>query len=510
MSWTDARHPLWRWLLPACALATALPLWLPRYLPFTDLPQHAAMIGTLRHWGDPAWSGPYELALGQTQYLMYYLLGALLAFPFGTAERANLVLLSAVALALPYSLRALLRAVRADERLALFGATLFWSEALLVGFFNYLAALPVLLWALSLVVRESMAPSRRGQIVLGASALFLFYLHLSAFAFLGLAAPIALFWLPREATFAERLRTLPARGIWGLPSLALVAFWLATSPVVHPTAVGFRTPSAPTWQSPIEAIHTFPDALLDIWKGPQDELCLLALLFFGAMLAFPGARPADEPDSTRLRGLAAIWTLLAAVLFFVTPVQFGWLWALNHRYAIVVALIAPALVRPRSGLRGALPLLGVAAVAFFAAGTATAQCRAFDKEVGNFDAVLAKAAPGKRMLGLIYDRGSSVAKFAPFLHFHSYYRARHGGIAEFSFTELPQSPIRYRPGLVPAQRPPSWEWQPDWFHNETEGAFYDYVLVRGVRDPFQRGGPGGPRFNLIVADGLWRLYGRAQ
>ena len=506
--WTSPRHPLWRWALFACAVATALPLWLVPYLPFTDLPQHVAMIATLRHWGDPLWSSPYELALGQTQYLLYYLLGALLAFPFGTAERANLILLSATALALPFALRSLLRALRADDRLALFAAPLFWSEALLVGFFNYLAALPVMLYCLALVVREATASSRRGQIALAISSVLLFYLHLTAFTFLGLAAAIALFWLPREATILERFRSLPSRGLWGVPAIVLVITWLATSQVVHPAAVGFRRPSEPTWQSPIEAIHTFPDALLDIWKGPQDEWCLLALLLCGALLAFPREQPAEEAAAIRLRGLVVLWSLLAVALFFVTPISIGWLWALNHRYAIIVALLAPALLRPPPGLRGALPLVGVALVAFFAAGTATAKCRAFNEEVGPFDEVMAKAAPGKRLLGLIYDRGSSVAKFAPFLHFHSYYRARHGGIAEFSFTELPQSPLRYKPGVVPAQRPLSWEWQPEWFHNPTEGAFYDYVLVRGVRDPFQRAPPGGPQWTLLSASGLWRLYGR--
>ena len=147
----------------ACAAATAVPLWSAAHLPFTDLPQHVSAIATLRHWWDPAWKSQeyFTLELGQTQYLLYYLAGAALAFPFGTAERANLVLLSAIAVAYPFSLRSLLRALRADTRLALFGCTLFWSQALLIGFFNYVAAMPLTIWALALALRQTELPSRR-------------------------------------------------------------------------------------------------------------------------------------------------------------------------------------------------------------------------------------------------------------------------------------------------------------------------------------------------------------
>ena len=137
----------------ACAAATVVPLWSAGHLPFTDLPQHVSAIATLRHWWDPAWKSQqyFTLELGQTQYLLYYLAGAALAFPFGSAERANLVLLSAIAISYPYSLRSLLRALGADTRLALFGCALFWSQALLIGFFNYVAAMPLTIWALAFV-----------------------------------------------------------------------------------------------------------------------------------------------------------------------------------------------------------------------------------------------------------------------------------------------------------------------------------------------------------------------
>jgi hypothetical protein len=501
LHWTDEDHPLWIWLLCACAAATVVPLWSAAHLPFTDLPQHAAAIGTLRHWWDPTWkSGEYfTLALGQTQYLLYYLLGAALAFPFGTAERANLVLLSLVAIAFPFSLRALLKAVRADTRLALFACTLFWSQSLLIGFFNYLAAMPLTLWSLALTLRQAEAPSRRTLLALAAAAVALFYLHLSAFVFFAPAAALASLAIPRLAP----LREWPRKLVWAAPVAALAVLWLVNSPVVHPQSVGWHQPMGVYWEEPATALRNLVDALLDIWRGPEDEWCLLALLAAAALLAWPQRRDPDQ-DPWR-RGMVAAWVALAGLLYLAFPISIGWMWQLNERYALVLALLAPVLLRPARGLRGATPLLLVAATGLFAAATAFGNARAFDREVGPFDSVLARAQPGRRLIGMMFEQNSRYAKFSAFLHFQAYYRARMGGVASFSFAELPQSPLRYRPENAPPAHPAGWEWHPSTFRNDVDGVYYDYVLVHGLVDPFARPQP-GPRWRLLAREGRWAMY----
>jgi len=497
VSWTDAAHPLWPVLLLGCAVANVAALWSAPYLPFTDLPQHAAAIATLRHWGDPQWKGQeyFALALGRSQYLLYYLAGALLAFPLGTAERANLVLLSATALAFPLALRSLLRAVRADERLALFAAPLFWSQSLLIGFFNYLAALPLLLWGLSLAVRDAQDPRPRRTALLAAVAVALFYLHLSAFLLFAPAALVA--WL----ALGRRPRAL----LWIVPAAALALAFLATSPVVHPATVGWTQPMSVLFEPPGNALRNLPGALLDIWPGSYDEIVLLALLAAAALLAWPQTR---DPDARPLlRGVAAAWCALAALLYLAFPVSIGWLWQLNERYAIAFALLAALLLRPARGLRGALPLLLVAAASLFSAGLAAGQIRGFTREVDGFDAVLEAAAPGRRLVSLVYDHDSAWAKFSPYLHFGSYYRARKGGVASFSFAELPQSPLLYRPETVPPRKPPHWEWEPWRFRNDVDGLYYDYILVRGSLDPLARAGA-GPTWHILSLSGRWTLYAK--
>jgi hypothetical protein len=319
LHWTDEDHPLWTWLLRACALAAVVPLWSAAHLPFTDLPQHASAIATLRHWWDPNWRSQeyFTLALGQTQYLLYYLAGAALAFPFGTAERANLVLLSAIAVAFPYSLRSLLRALRADSRLALFGCTLFWNQALLIGFFNYVAAMPLTLWALALSLRQAEAPSRRTLWTLAAAATALFYLHLSAFVFFAPAAALASVGVPRLA----RLREWPHKLLWAAPVVLLSLLWLVSSPVAHPQMVGWLQPMAVSWEAPATSLRNVFDALLDIWRGPEDEWCLLALLSAIALLSWPQRREPEEHPWRR--GLVAVWLAWAAVLYLAFPISIG-------------------------------------------------------------------------------------------------------------------------------------------------------------------------------------------
>ncbi|MFL5412920.1 MAG: hypothetical protein ACJ79D_16255 [Myxococcales bacterium] len=500
--WTDPGHRLWDVLLLIAAATNVVALWSAPYLPFTDLPQHAAAIATLRHFDDAAWKSReyFTLALGRSQYLLYYLAGALLAFPFGTAERANLVLLSISAVAFPYALRSLLRTMGADPRLALFAVPLFWSQSLLIGFFNYVAALPLLLWALGLSVQEAAAPRAARTALLAAVSVALFYLHLSAFLLFAPAAALAQVLLAPHG-----LRAVARRFVWMVPTLGLGVAFLLTSPVVHPQAVGWNEP-VNVWFEPVrDALQKLPEALLDIWPGDVDLWISLGLL--GAAVLLVGPRDLRNEGARRRFVLAATWTAMAVALYFAFPISIGWLWQLNERYAIAATLLLPLLLAPRRGTRGAVPLLAVFLLGLASAGLAGRQARAFSREVDGFDRVISRAQPGRRLLGLVYERGSRAAKFAPYLHFGSYYRARGGGIAAFSFAELPQSPLRYRPETEPPRHPLHWEWEPWRFDRVVDGNYYDYVLVRGNVDPFARPGP-GPRYRRIAHEGLWALYAK--
>jgi hypothetical protein len=68
----------------------ALPVLLAHYPPMADLPLHEAVIGLLRHWGDPRYVAPdiYQLNIGHANQLFYFLILPLAyVFPIGTATK---------------------------------------------------------------------------------------------------------------------------------------------------------------------------------------------------------------------------------------------------------------------------------------------------------------------------------------------------------------------------------------------------------------------------------------
>ena len=112
----------------------------------------------------------------------------------------------------------------------------------------------------------------------------------------------------------------------------------------------------------------------------------------------------------------------------------------------------------------------------------------------------------RRLLTLVFLASSKHVLISPFVHFGAYYRARYGGVAGFSFSELPHWPVTYRPELAPPKKKITfWDWNPCMFRNSTDGAYYDYVLVRGDVDPFLNAPPGS-RWRTIGMSKDWLLY----
>lgn len=145
----------WDLALAASILCVVLPIVATRYLPFTDAPEHAAVMATLRHLGDPAYGAPYELNLLRSQYLAYHALGALLTLVTGDdAELANRLLLAVTGVLFPLSFRFLLRATSRDERLALFACLPFWSRSLVVGFLPFVASIPIAFFMIGVFARS--------------------------------------------------------------------------------------------------------------------------------------------------------------------------------------------------------------------------------------------------------------------------------------------------------------------------------------------------------------------
>lgn len=498
------------WLVPACAIASVVPLYCARHLPMADLPEHIATIATLRHYWDPAWRSMEYFSLAgawETQYWLYDVVGALVAVVLGSAERANLFLLTLGGLGYTYGLSALLRALGRDARLAVMGGPLFWGLSLTVGLVNYVVSVPVVLFALAMVARQAHRPTRRRDVVLSILAMAIFYLHASSFVVLVLAALALTALLPRPrglgVAVAACLRWslhLSRRMVWLLPCVvsALVVACARVARGDHESAdIGF--------QSKGFLLRNLPVWLFDLWRDRIDDVLGWTAIAVVA-LVWLTQRRVDAPLATRRRRAAGALFLLAVALYFFFPGRIGvYAFLLDLRLAVYVGAFAIPMLRPRAGLLGTIPVAALAATSMGLSIHTATQVRAFEvDEVGHFDDLLRAMPTGSRLVMLNFQRQSIHSNVDPFAYFGSYYRARYGGISAFSFSEVPHWPVRYRPRWKPPM-PLTWG-DACGYRNSRDGEFFEMVLTHGEHVPFASVSGPGPTWELVGATRAWRLY----
>ncbi len=500
----------WRTLLVALSLVNAAPLWAGRYLPFTDLPEHVAAAVTLRHWFDPVFHArdTYALAFGKSQYLAYHVAGALLDVTGEHPLFANRILLTAVAIALPFALRSLLRAYQTDERLALLACPLFWCRPLVIGFLPYMAALPVLLFALSRVVRQLGAPTRGRACGLAALALLVFYLHLSAYAVL-LVVSVVLTALPRSGRYPFKprrsLRDAAAASVWLVPSLIALGAW----------ALLAGEDGGPALLTRETAVRYVPQSSLglffavwthDVWVSHFDEY--LAVAFWVVVVWLGAQRRSAEPGG--ILGLVARATPFACVLvlYLAVPFKVGAGAMLNVRLGVLMALLVLVVPRPDPGPTSRWAFVVAAGLTVLGALNAALNIHRAQRELGDVDAVLAQITPGARVLALHFSRVSAITNSAPWVHVLAYHRMRAGGVASMSFSEMSHWPIQYQPAAHPPKKSVMfWDFEPCLFRNSTDGAYYDVIVARGDVDPFANDPP-GPRWKELRPVAAFRIFER--
>jgi len=484
------RRLAWPALITLTAVVAAVPLWSSTFLPFQDAPQHLAAVRVLADYADRtfAFQRWFAVDLQRSQYLGFYLPAAALAKVVGP-QAACRILLTLVALALPAASWLLLRSFGRDGRLAIFAPAAFHTVPLYMGFFNFVASVPVAIAAVALIERELRAPARPRTVLLTLTASALFWFHPSAVAFvLGAGAVLAVTSGLPGRRIARAMAPL-------VPAVALLAAWAALAHAARSDAEGSR----PFWQP-------FREQLLDVGRfgnvlvGHSDELfalAMVALWFTVVVLRGPCLRPERW---WRLPALAAV--ILAAYL--ATPVGLGYAWYIHTRALPFLALITLASIAiTRRRLTAGL-LAAAAAVQIGYAARLVAVYRAFDAEADGaaLEQVLRAAEPGRRLVSLMFQQRSRWFQFDPFMHFGMYYEVERGGRARYNFAEVPWTPIRFRPDAPLVPEPADWFFRPEIFDSRRHASDTDYVLTRGEpRSP-------GPPFRLVERAGPWALYAR--
>jgi len=501
---------VWELVFAALAILAALPIWLVKYPPIQDLPQHLAAIRVLHDYGSSelGFSQYFNIHVGRTQYLTYYLLTHVLAYPLGVMT-ANKVVFTAAIVGLPYSLRALLASLGRDQRIALLAMPLVWNAHIVLGFVNFAAAIPLTLWGIAVAVGLRFRWNVRSALLLAGIGLVTFYTHIVPFGFL--AAGVVLVAIGSD-TRAMALRMMPL-----VPAVVGMLAWARSSPAAKAVLGASKLSStgpSPEYQPFSRATKDLGLWLFDVLQSEVDDqlmavwgLLLVAVITLGAGAAVTDDRPSEaELLRASLMRRLTLLAPLAFLAYYLAPSSYDWIWPINARFPLIGTLFfLLALPTPRRGF--ALPLFLSAALVsgLFFREVATAFRRYQREELVDVDAALDSIPTGQRVVGLVWDKDSRYVRWSPFLHAAAMYQAKRGGAVMFSFAEYPQSPFSFKPDNRPPSVPRRWEWAPFLVRPVPDLEWFDYVITRGD--------PGTLRhyadaFELSYQGARWKVWRR--
>jgi hypothetical protein len=454
------------------AIAATAPAWIVKHPPLEDLPFHLATLRVIHDLKDPyyGFARDFEVDLFRTEYVLYYLLGSALAYVLGVFN-ATVALMCAYLGGTVLALRELCLALRKDERLCLFVLPLLVNVMFVMGLLPFMLAVPFMLWALALAARYLEDPTQNRALALAAVTVALFYSHILPFAVFGIGFAAMFPW--------EKPREWLRAGAPVVPGVLLSLWWVFGS---EAGALALGALGAKHEVTPLTNPQaSFTQWSIDVFNDASDQVIFFGLVIL-AVLAV-GLAQGERDRSRRIARGYAIVPIACFVLYLTMGEQLGIVWLFSQRFPILALMTAIPLLRMPSGTRGGL--VTTAAIALGGASIANT-CSHFIEfernEVGDIEGAIAAMEPGKRVAGLIYDRGSQIVHYAPFMHYVSYYQLEKGGVVTFSYTSFPHWPVVYQSGHFPPPGGPlrlRWEWMPDQVTLDELVPYYDYVLTRG-------------------------------
>ena len=456
------------------ALVASAPAWIVRYPPIQDMPFHLATIRVIHSFSDPQYGfqNDFVMTFGRTQYVLYYFVASFLAYFVGVVN-ANVILMCGYLGGTPLALRALLKALGKDERLCILVIPLLVNTMFMFGLLPFVMGIPVMFWALAVSVRYFERPSRNTGILLAVLAVVLFHLHVFPFGIFGLGFAAMFPWSRPGRWLRYGAPTIPAllfmlRWTFFTDAGKLSAGALKPGPEDHVAPLNQAIPGAFQW-------------LTDIFHDTSDEFTFIALVAVCFLLV--GLSQGDRDKSKPIARAYVLLPIACIFLYFTLAEGHGYIWLIAQRFPILCFMTGIPLLRMPQGGRGIFATALALGVAF--ASTVNV-CKHFIQfqldEVGDIDGAIDAMQPAKHVAALIYDRGSAVTNWAPFLHFGSYYQVKKGGVIEFTYTGYAHWPFDFQPGKSPPPGGPArkrWEWTPEQVSIQELYPYYDYVLTRG-------------------------------
>jgi hypothetical protein len=469
------------WLAFAlAALASLAPLWVPDYVPATDLPQHAAQVHLWRSFDAGAlgvvmrheihWLNPYLVGYG---------LARIFALVVSIPVALKLVFTLAV-LALPVATLDLLRRQGADPWWSLaafplaFGVSFYW------GFLNFLVGLPV---AVVYLGRSHRLLKRPWLLFVATVALLPFHVLLFGWC-LGIAVLAALG--SRNERRGLALLALAAT----LPLLALWLRGMESSAGVLAHAVHWDW----GWHRVFELVSYLLSA-----EGADARAVGVGLLALGGLALLAGSRRPSRHQVVVGIGLLAGASMLPREAFgldWIAPrfAVFPAVWALGllgssrvsgtRRHAARAWVLAFAVVWPLSLLPG---------------------FQAFDREMKSFEELAALVRPGEKVLGVVPDATVEGVPGHPLGHATAWL-ALQGAEPVFQFSLLPQSLVQRIDRPLHPVPPGAWYEDPG---GVLSSEWPDAVLLRRpARSDLDRLERDPGRWELSARRGDWWLFRR--
>ena len=459
----------------AVAILAAVPLWCFPYVPLQDLPTHLSTLRILHDLHNPAFGldADYRVDLGSTQYVLFYVLGDVLAY-FVSVRAAGLLLASGYMVGTVMATYSLLGALGKDQRLSLFVIPCLVNALFILGFLPFFVGLPLMLTAWTLAIRYRETGRVVFGVLLGVVMTALFYSHVVPFgvALIGIAlmAPFR----SRQELVRYALPLIPA-------GLAVVrwAFFTESGAVVRNV---LASDGSDVWPLDV-SLREFYSIGFDAFRDKSDERYFAIGVTLAIVGTFLGSK--SKPEGTRVARWLWVVPVLCIIGYFRSGGDQGYVAHIRDRYPVLAVFTAIPLLRfPKNkwighGLTASLVVLAGLCVE----STYWHFSKFWHEEVGDFETALKQIPPKQHVAGLIYDSSSEYIQHAPFLHYINYYQLEKGGVVSFSFSGFPHWPTKFRDHREPlgwVQAKSGSEWHSELIDVRAQLApYFDYLIVRG-------------------------------
>lgn len=511
-------------VLAVAVVSVAWPLWSCEWLPFVDYPEHVGTVGAIHGIHGPAFAPYYTVDYAGSQYLLFYVASDIAAYVLGVEQGTRFVVVLSLAL-LPIAVAAFLRANGRPMLPAALSACVAIHVFVFWGFVNYAMGATLAIAALAALTWLVRKPTTGRAVWFGVLSLLTFYAHAQLYAWMAFASLVVVLGMARTAGSKQALAATWRAGVAAVPSMLATWWWVRSSSVLESGEGALRSGNLASpdggaeYARASDTLRAFFDHSFAFYSdGTGDRIALVFLAAVLVIIVLRGARslvlePSLDAErwSRTLAPEAVLLFTIAAWLF--APHSYKLIGPINDRFLSVALALLPVLA-PTVPLR-LLPRVSLGVLAVVATlWVGRAHARKFhetDEEMGSLGEALSHTRPGKKLLGLVFDRQSAVVPFVTYMHSHQYYQARVGGLAAWSFVELPKSPVKYREDAAPPPFPPRFEWAPERFVWGTWGEYFDYFLIRTAPNRpapnmFPLGAPNSPE--LIYDSPRWHLYAK--